>query len=607
MASTNHTPPVQTPASQPANSTTITEIACLALRRRPVSVIVDRAMSANKCIFQCGNEPDLILLSTNRGTPRTFACVCGMPGSAGHNFYKVYNMTECQIPCMDSLPAGSVKDRCGGFTDVKIQQLWSVYHVKYPPKNSSLKGASDTILLPTETTTSIADSIFESDYPTSSLASGVEIFSSTAPPQQTDGGETGAPIGAGPTSALNDQTTTLNNGQRTVLQPTATNSADSSFTMVTVTDSGGRIVVSTSWINPPRSIPSPVTVTDNRGNMFTSTTWIPALPASSPSLITVTDNNGNIVTSTTWLPVAVIASSPSPILVTDANGNIQTSTTWIVPVQSKSATLPPVIGLTSVNPAAPTGTVNPSSFGSSPLIPVMIVAFVVVLSLVGMTIYQKQITRRRGSDRGVGGMSALQTRLDEDNARGMTDPLTYNFDDAFEGMPGLEALDSGAGRPKLYKTIFAGGGGDSSSYTVVAASASGHRTSQIMNSHMLSSGNSRFVGEFVCVCVCVCFLFYFVFKPCLNNKKSVLIILGASSPEELPNLEEGVIYYGGGGGGHKSPEFSNPSQLSRAMPVVVVAPEDPLPDFPQQSSPIPSRAESSRSLHKSMLRLFKKK
>ncbi|KAJ3246837.1 hypothetical protein HDU78_006144 [Chytriomyces hyalinus] len=533
-------------------------------------------MSANRCIIHCGNDPDFILLSTNRGTPRTFACLCAMP-SAGHNFYKVYNMTECQIPCMDFVPGSQVRepvnDRCGGFTDVKLQQLWSVYHIRYPPKNSSLK---NTILLPTETTTTttnIAVSILESDYPTSFLTSGVET--TTAAPPQT-GGETGPPIGVGPTSSLNDQTTTLSNGQISVLQPTATNSAASSFTMVTVTDSGGRIVASTSWINPPRSIPSPVTVTDNRGNMFTSTTWIPALPAaSSPSLITVTDNNGNIVTSTTWLPViaVAIASSPSPTLVTDANGNIQTSTTWVpvVPSKSATATLPPVIGLTSVNPAAPTGTVNPSSFGSSPLIPVMIVAFVVVLSIVGMTIYQKQITRRRGSDRGVGGMSALQTRLDEDNARGMTDPLTYNFDDAFEGMPGLEPLDSGAGRPKLYKTIFVG----DSSYTV-AASASGHRTSQIMNSHMLSSGNSRFVG--------------------------------ASSPEELPHLEEGVIYYGGrggGGGGHKSPEFSNPSQLSRAMPVI--APEDPLPDLPQQSSPIPSRAESSRSLHKSVLRLFKKK
>ncbi|KAJ3222658.1 hypothetical protein HDU81_009691 [Chytriomyces hyalinus] len=595
MASSNATlPAAPTPTpqqQQPANATVITEIACLELRRRPTSVIVDRAMSAKRCIAQCGTDPSLILLSTNRGMPRTFGCVCGLPGAAaGHHhnfFYKVHNMTECQIPCLEFLPGslqvrGPVKDRCGGFTDVKLQQLWSVYHIKYPPRNSSLKGGSDTILAPTATTT-ISDSIFESDFPTASSSSSAtegETFVTTAPPQ-TDG-ETDTQTGPGPTSGLEGRITTLSDGRTSVLRPTATNSAASqtgaSFTMVTVTDSGGSIVVSTSWVNPPRSIPSPITVTDNRGNIFTSTTWIPALPASSPSLITVTDNNGNFFTSTTWLPAVVaIASSPSPIFVTDADGNLQTSTTW-VPVLSKSATLPPVIGLTSVNPAAPTGTVNPSTLGSSPLIPVMIVAFTVILSIIGMTIYQKQITRRRGSDRGVGGMSALQTRLDEDNARGMTDPLTYNFDDAFEGMPGLEPLDSGAGRPKLYKTIFVGDSSFSVSGVAVAGgvgaapSASGHRTSQIMNSHMLSSGgsgNSRFVG--------------------------------ASSPEELPNLEEGVIYYGS----LKSSDFSNPSQLSRAMPIV--GPEDALPDPPQQSSPIPSRAESSRSLHKSVLRLFKKR
>ncbi|KAJ3229061.1 hypothetical protein HDU81_005676 [Chytriomyces hyalinus] len=546
--------------STPANQTVATEIACLEFRSHPEFVITDSFMSAARCIDECGFSPDLVLLSTNSGTPRSYGCLCGMPVGRT-SFYKRHNMTECEIPCRDTLPESeeqvTLKDHCGGFTDVTNRQLWSLYNITYPHSNYStsarrieLPGTSQ-ILVPVTDTTTTTDTGFP-DSPTLS---------------NTD------PMG-GPTAISDDRTTTTTFSSRDpgVLTPTITQSIPfpiSSPQLVTVTDAGGRTLVSTIWGNVPQTIPSPILVTDNRGNILTSTVWIPARAASSPALVTVKDNNGNIVTSTTWISVrgggGAAASFASPILVTDSNGNLQTSTTWLPALPSPNTLLPPQ--LTSEKPTIP-DTTNPTSLGSSsPFIPVMIVAFVVVLAFVGMTIYQKQITRRRGSDRGVGGMSALQSRLDEDNARGMTDPLTYNFDDAFEGMPGLEPLDSGAGRPKLYKTIVPGdtyGGG-------VAATAAGHRTSQIMSSNVPVVSTSRFAGA------------------------------GTNSPEELPAMEDGASYFISHNNQLKS------SQLSRAMPPPPPpVPEDVRPEA-SHSSPIPSRADSSRSVHKSVLRFFKKK
>ncbi|KAI8839778.1 hypothetical protein BJ741DRAFT_647429 [Chytriomyces cf. hyalinus JEL632] len=576
--------PVSTTASEPTdsfntpdNQTLATEIACLEFRSHPEFIITDSAMSAARCIDACGFSPELVLLTTNKSTPRSYGCLCGMPIGT-NSFYKRHNMTECEIPCRDKLPDSdqvvTLNDHCGGFTDVTNRQLWSLYNITYPHSNYSTSvrrigqpGTSQILVPVTETTTTTtADTGFPLDSAT---------LTNTDPMR-------------GPSANSGDfTTTTVGSREPGILIPTITQTIPfpiSSPQLVTVTDSGGRTLVSTIWGNSniPQSIPSPILVTDNRGNLVTSTVWITARPASSPALVTVKDNNGIIVTSTTWIPVGAAASFASPILVTDSNGNLKTTTTWI----PAATTLPPQ--LTSEKPTIP-DTSNPTSLGSSsPFIPVMIVAFVVVLAFVGMTIYQKQITRRRGSDRGVGGMSALQSRLDEDNARGMTDPLTYNFDDAFEGMPGLEPLDSGAGRPKLYKTIVPGennmhGGGGG----VVAATAAGHRTSQIMSSSNVAVvSTSRFAAG-----------------------------AGANSPEEMQGMEDGGSYFTSHHHSnhhqHKS-EFSNPSQLSRAMPPPPPPPPMPVPEDVRveasQSSPIPSRADSSRSVHhKSVLRFFKKK
>ncbi|KAJ3266913.1 hypothetical protein HDU77_009373 [Chytriomyces hyalinus] len=559
------------------NQTLATEIACLEFRSHPEDfVITDSAMSAARCIDACGFSPKLVLLTTNKGTPTSYGCLCGMP--IGRNtFYKRHNMTECEIPCRDRLPDSedlvTLNDHCGGFTDVTNRQLWSLYNITYPRSNYSTsvrrigQPGTSQILVPVTETATTADTAFPSDSPT---------LSNTDPMR-------------GPTANSDDPSTmTVGSREPGILIPTITQAIPfpiSSPQLVTVTDAAGRTLVSTSWGNNniPQSIPSPILVTDNRGNVLTSTVWVPARrPASSPALVTVKDNNGNIVTSTTWIPVgeAAVASFASPVLVTDSNGNLQTSITWIPTAAAAptAGTLPPP-QLTSEKPTIP-DTSNPtSSLGSGPFIPVMIVAFVVVLSFVGMTIYQKQITRRRGSDRGVGGMSALQSRLDEDNARGMTDPLTYNFDDAFEGMPGLEPLDSGAGRPKLYKTIVPG---DTHGVVVVAATAAGHRASQIMNSSSSSNvavvSTSRFTGA------------------------------GANSPEEMQGMEDGASYFTSSHNNHHhthKTELANPSQLSRAMPPPAPVPEDARVEA-SPSSPIPSRADSSRSVHKSVLRFFQK-